>query len=44
MAESVFSSMKRTFGESIKSVRWRNIVKELFLKASIYNLFIRMNP
>jgi transposase len=44
MAESAFSSMKRTFGESIRSIKWRNIVNELLLKASIYNLFIRMNP
>jgi len=44
MAESAFSSIKRTFGESIKSVRWENMVNELFLKASIYNAFMRMNP
>ncbi|MHB2036437.1 MAG: IS5 family transposase [Nitrososphaerales archaeon] len=44
MAESSFSSIKRTFGESIKSVKWKNIVNELLLKASIYNTFMRMNP
>jgi IS5 family transposase len=43
MAESAFSSLKRTFGESIKSVRWENMVNELLLKASIYNAFMRMN-
>jgi len=42
MAESAFSSFKRTFGESIKSVKWENMVNELFLKASIYNAFMRM--
>ena len=42
MAESVFSSLKRTFGESVKSVKWENMVNELLLKASIYNAFMRM--
>jgi hypothetical protein len=40
MAESAFSSIKRTFGEHISSVKWSNIVNELMLKASIYNKFI----
>src|SRR5487761_173176 len=45
MAESCFSSIKRTFGESIKSVKWENMVNELLLKASVYNAFMRMkNP
>jgi hypothetical protein len=44
MAESAFSSIKRVFGEYISSIKWGNIVKELLLKASIYNLFMAMNP
>jgi transposase len=40
MAESAFSSIKRTFGEHVSSVKWDNIVNELMLKASIYNSFI----
>lgn len=44
MAESCFSSFKRTFGESIKSIKWKNIRSELLMKASIYNAFMRMNP
>lgn len=44
MAESAFSSIKRTFGEYVRSVKWKNIVKEIMLKASIYNMFISMNP
>ncbi len=40
MAESAFSSIKRTFGEHLSSVKWNNIVNELMLKASIYNLFM----
>ncbi len=41
MAESAFSSIKRIFGEHISSLKWNNIVNELMLKASIYNMFIR---
>jgi transposase len=44
MAESAFSAVKRVFGEHISSIKWGNIVKELLLKASIYNLFMAMNP
>ncbi len=44
MAESAFSAIKRTFGEHTSSIKWGNIVKELLLKASIYNLFMAMNP
>ncbi len=40
MVESAFSSIKRTFGEYITSVRWKNIVNELLLKASTYNMFM----
>ncbi len=40
MVESAFSSIKRTFGEHVSSVKWNNIVNELMLKASIYNTFI----
>jgi hypothetical protein len=43
MVEAAFSSIKRVFGEYICSVKWQNIVKELLLKASIYNLFMKMN-
>lgn len=41
--ESAILCFKRTFGEYITSVRWQNIVKELLLKASVYNLFVGMN-
>jgi hypothetical protein len=44
IAESAISSLKRTFGEYIASTKWTNIIRELLIKASIYNLFIRMNP
>jgi hypothetical protein len=44
MVESAFSSIKRVFGEHIVSIKWKNIINELLLKASIYNLFMAMNP
>lgn len=40
MAETVFSSLKRTFGEYVTARRFPNMVKEMALKASLYNLFI----
>jgi transposase len=43
VAESAFSCLKRVFGEYICSIKWENIVQELLLKASIYNLFMKMN-
>lgn len=44
MVESAFSSIKRVFSEHIVSIKWKNIINELLLKASIYNLFMAMNP
>jgi hypothetical protein len=40
IAESAFSSIKRTFGEYVMSLKWENIINELFLKASLYNMFM----
>ena len=40
MAETVFSSMKRMFGEYVSARRFPNMVKEMILKVSLYNLFI----
>lgn len=42
IAESVFSAMKRTFGEYVTARKYQNMVKEMFLKASLYNVFIGM--
>jgi hypothetical protein len=46
MAESVFSSFKRTFGEYVSAKTMRNMANELMLKASLYNLIIGLtvNP
>ena len=40
MVESAISSFKRTFGEHVTSVKWRYMVNELLLKASVYNMFV----
>ena len=40
MAETAFSSLKRTFGEYVSAKKFPNMVKETILKASLYNLFI----
>ncbi len=32
------------FGELLKAVGWKNMVKKLMLNASIYNMFIAINP
>lgn len=39
MAETVFSCIKRMFGEYVTAIRFENMVKELILKASLYNWF-----
>jgi hypothetical protein len=40
LAESVFSCIKRTFGEHVYSVRLQNMIQEMILKASLYNKMI----
>jgi hypothetical protein len=40
MAESVFSAIKRMFGEYVMARNYQNMVKEMFLKVSLYNMFI----
>jgi Transposase DDE domain len=39
IAETVFSCMKRMFGEYVTAIRFENMIKEMILKASLYNLF-----
>jgi hypothetical protein len=38
--ETVFSSIKRMFGEYVYSVRLKNMIQEMMLKASLYNKMI----
>ena len=42
MTETVFSSIKRMFGEYISANRFQNMVKEVTMKISLYNLFRRI--
>jgi IS5 family transposase len=39
IAETVFSCIKRMFGEYVTAIRFENMIKEMVLKASLYNLF-----
>jgi len=40
IVESVFSVLKRIFGEHVRAVKWENIIREISLKASLYNIFM----
>jgi Transposase DDE domain len=40
ITETVFSCLKRTFGEYVYSVRLKNMIQEMMLKASLYNKMI----
>jgi transposase len=39
IAETVFSSIKRMFGEYTLATRFQNMAKKMILKVSLYNLF-----
>ncbi len=40
ITETIFSSMKRIFGEYVSARKYPNMVKEMMLKASLYNMFV----
>jgi IS5 family transposase len=40
IAETVFSCIKRTFGEYVYSIKSKNMIQEMMLKASLYNKLI----
>ena len=40
IVETVFSCLKRTFGEYVYSVKMKNMIQEMKLKASLYNKII----
>ena len=42
MAETAFSTMKRMFGEYVSATRFQNMIKEMMIKVSLYNLFRRV--
>ena len=39
IVETVFSCIKRLFGEYVTAIRFENMIKEIMLKASLYNWF-----
>ena len=43
MAETAFSTFKRMFGEHVTARKFPNMVREMVLKARLYNLFTSMN-
>ncbi len=42
IVETIFSSIKRMFGEYVSVTRFDNMVKEMTMKVSLYNLFNRL--
>ena len=42
MVETVFSCIKRMFGEYVNARKFHNMTKELVIKASLYNMFVAM--
>ena len=42
MVETAFSSIKRMFGEYTSAIRFQNMIKEMTMKVSLYNLFRRI--
>lgn len=42
MAETVFSSIKRMFGDYVTARKFPNMIKEVLLKTALYNMFNRM--
>jgi hypothetical protein len=40
--ETVFSSIQRTYGEYVSAIKLQNMIKDMTLKVSLYNLFRRM--
>jgi hypothetical protein len=44
MAETAFSTFKRLFGEYVSSIKFKHMVGEMMIKASLYNLFTAMTP
>ena len=41
-AETAFSALKRIFGEHVNAKKYLNMVREMFLKAALYNLLTQV--
>jgi hypothetical protein len=39
IVETIFSCIKRMFGEYVTAIRLENMIKEIVLKTSLYNWF-----
>ena len=44
MAETAFSTFKRLFGEHVRARSLPNMIREMLLKARLYNFFTSLNP
>jgi hypothetical protein len=44
MAETAFSTIKTLFGEHVMARQLPNMIRGMLLKASLYNLFMSLNP
>lgn len=42
IVDGVLSSMKRIFGDHVSARKFANMVKEMMIKSSVYNIFIGM--
>jgi len=42
IAETAISTIKRTFGEYVSATKFNNMIKEMMIKVSLYNLFRRI--
>ena len=42
IVETAFSCIKRTFGEYVYSIKLKNMIQEMMLKASLYNKMISL--
>jgi hypothetical protein len=42
IAETVFSCIKRRFGEYAYAIKFENMINEIMIKISLYNWFITM--
>ena len=42
IVETVFSTIKRTFGEYVSATKFQNMINEMMIKVSLYNLFRRI--
>jgi IS5 family transposase len=42
IVETVFSAIKRMFGEYVSATKLENMIKEMMMKVSLYNFFRRL--